>query len=185
MRQTVDLPPSLYADPEIGLLLSLLTQTTQEWREQLGNVPREVVNWQTGADGQSIGGLLLHIADVEGFWLHEAISGQVRPPEVVAALLSEETDQANARWPMPPDQPLDWYYARLEEVRAQTLAWVQVLHNADQMLVHPAREGKTYTARWLLGHVVTHEAYHGGQAVLLSLLHARTAASPSSPSFHS
>ncbi len=173
MIQTVDLPPFVSADLEIGLLLSLLTQTTQEWREMLGDVPREVVNWQVGADGQSIGGLLLHIADVEGYWLHEGISGQVRPPEVVAALLSEETDQYNVQWPAPPDQPLEWYYAQLDHVRAQTLAWVGNLHSADQVLVHPARENKTYTARWLLGHVVTHDAYHGGQAVLLSLLHAR------------
>ncbi len=143
----------------------------------LGNVPREIVTWQVGADGQSIGGLLLHIADVEGYWLHEAISGQVRPPEVVAALLSEETDQANVHWPTPPDQPLEWYYAQLDSVRAQTLAWVQALQSAHQVLTHPAREGKTYTVRWLLGHVVAHEAYHGGQAVLLSLLPAQAAAS--------
>jgi uncharacterized damage-inducible protein DinB len=28
-----------------------------------------------------------------------------------------------------------------------------------------------FTARWVLGHVVQHDSYHGGQAVLLSLLY--------------
>jgi len=172
MIQHKDLPSPSSTAPEIGLLLSLLTETTQEWREELGDVPREVVTRQLRPGGQSIGGLLLHIADVEGYWLHEAIGGQVRPPEVVAALLSEETDQYNVQWPAPPDHPLEWYYARLDDVRAQTLAWVQTLTSASQMLAHPTRAERTYTARWLLGHVLTHEAYHGGQVVLLSLLPA-------------
>ncbi len=107
---------------------------------------------------------------MEGYWLHEAIGGQVRPPEVVAALLSDETDQANVHWPTPPAEMLEWYFARLDEVRAQTLTWAQALHSADQVLTHPTRPDKAYTVRWLLGHVIAHEAYHGGQAVLLSLM---------------
>ncbi len=174
MTQIIDLAPSSCADPELSVLLSLLALTTDKWREELGDVPRHIVTRQTGAGGQSIGGLLLHIADVEGYWLHEAISGQVRPPEVTRALLSDETDQYNAHWPTPPDQPLKWYYARLDEVRAQTTAWVQTLTSAGQVLAHPTRAERTYTAQWLLGHVLTHEAYHGGQAVLLSLLYTRT-----------
>ncbi len=87
-------------------------------------------------------------------------------------LLSDETDQYNVSWPTPPDQPLAWYFACLDEVRAQTVAFVQTLLRADQPLVHPTRDSQVYTARWLLGHVATHEAYHGGQAVLLSLMPA-------------
>lgn len=176
MTQQIGLPSASHPDPEIAVLLSLLANTTNEWREMLGAVPPDLVVRQLQADGHSIGAVLLHIADVEGFWLHEGFSGQVRPPEVVDALLSKETDQANARWPIPPDQPLEWYYARLEEVRAQTLDLARTLRSADQVLMHPARPGKTYTARWLLGHVVAHEAYHGGQAVLLSLMPARLTA---------
>lgn len=172
MTKLIDLPPSLHADPEIALLLSLLTQTTEEWREMLGNVPLALLVRQLHANAHSIGAVLLHIADVEGYWLHEAIEGQVRPPEVTAALLSNETDQYQGVWPAPPPEPLKWYFAQLDAVRQLTLTLAQTLHSADQILIHPARPDKTYTARWFLGHVITHEAYHGGQAVLLSLMPA-------------
>ena len=55
-------------------------------------------------------------------------------------------------------------------MRRLTLHLAQTLRSADQILTHPARPDITYTARYLLGHVITHEAYHGGQAVLLSLM---------------
>ena len=93
MNTPVDLPSIPHADPEIRVLLSLLTQTTQEWREELGAVPPDLLVRQFQANAHSIGAVLLHIADVEGFWLHEALSGQVRSPEVAAALLGDETDQ--------------------------------------------------------------------------------------------
>lgn len=176
MTQQIDLPFASHPDPEIAVLLSLLANTTNEWREMLAVVPPDLVVRQLHADGHSIGAVLLHIADVEGFWLHEGFSGQVRPPEVVDALLSKETDQAHVHWPTPPAETVEWYYARLDAVRARTLDLARTLRSADQVLMHPARLGKTYTARWLLGHVVTHEAYHGGQAVLLSLMPARLTA---------
>lgn len=172
MTQPLDLPSDLHADPEIGLLLSLLSFTTRKWREELGDVPPALVTRQLMPGGQSIGALLLHIADVEGYWLHEAIGGRERPPEIRSALLSDETDQYAVSWPTPPSQPLEWYLARLDDVRTQTVTWVQTLDRANQVLVHPTRESGPYTARWLLGHVITHEAYHGGQAVLLSLMPA-------------
>lgn len=172
----LDLLPSLHDDTELSLLMAVLTETTREWREELETVPPEAMVRQVSAQGQSIGALLLHIADVEGFWLHEGFSGQPRPSEVTAALLSDATDQYGGVWPVPPQQPLAWYYQQLDTVRAQTVAWVQTLHSAGQEFAHPAIAGKTFTARYLLSHVLTHEAYHGGQAVLLSLLFPPAAA---------
>ncbi len=178
MPPLVDLSSIPHSDPEIGLLLALLSNTTREWREYLGAVPPGLIVRQLHPNAHSIGALLLHIADVEGYWLHEAIEGQARPPEAVAALLSDETDQYNGLWPAPPAEPLEWYYALLDDVRAQTMLLAQTLLHADQVLTHPTRPDKTYTARWLLGHVIAHEAYHGGQAVLLSLMPAPPSAPP-------
>ena len=72
--------------------------------------------------------------------------------------------------PVPPAQPLSWFLAQHDEIRARTHQIVSTWNDPAQ--VRP-REDTEFTRRWLLHHVLTHEAYHGGQAVLLSILHGQ------------
>jgi hypothetical protein len=67
-------------------------------------------------------------------------------------------------WPKPPEQTFEWYMDLLTQQRVQTLEWLQTLADPDKVI-----QGKTksFTIRWILGHLVQHDAYHGGQAVLL------------------
>ena len=168
-RNRVDIVPDTQAaEMGVGLLLAVLDNTTREWREdELGDVPDETVVWQPFPHGHSIGALILHIADVEAGWLHEVGAGQVRSEAEKAALLSRETDQYKVRWPDATRQPLSWYFARHDEVRARTRELILPL--TDLKRATPHREAD-FTLRWLLGHVIAHEAYHGGQVVLLSLM---------------
>lgn len=167
-RNRIDIVPDPQAaDARVGLLLAVLDNTTNEWRSELGDdVSLDQIVWQPFPGGHSIGALLLHIADVEAFWLHEVGAGRARTEEQKAALLSRETDQYAVRWPAPPREPLAWYFARLDEVRARTR---ELLPLADSERAMPYRDAE-FTLRWLLSHVISHEAYHGGQAVFLSLL---------------
>ena len=68
----------------------------------------------------SIGALILHMADVEAYWLHEVGAGQVRSEEELSRLLSQETQQYQIQWPVPPAQPLSWYYAQHNAIRRRT-----------------------------------------------------------------
>ena len=176
MKQTlVDAAPIDGLDPQIGLLLSMLDDGTHEWREELGDVSEEALVWQPFPGGHSIGALMLHIADTEASWIHEVAAGQPRSPEELARLLSAETRQYRIEWPVPPRQPLAWYVAQMDETRARTMALVAALN--DPLHVSPKTRSRTgqgdFTLRWILHHVLTHEAYHGGQAVLLSIMHFR------------
>ncbi len=103
---------------------------------------------------------------MEAFWLHEVAAGRARTDEERRALLSHETDPDAVRWPDAPRQPLSWYFARHDEVRARTRELLLPLADLERATPHRDAE---FTLRWLLGHVIAHEAYHGGQAVLLSL----------------
>ena len=167
-----DVMPVTGLEVQTGLLLAMLDDGTQKWLENLGDVTNEMLLWQPFPNGHSIGTLILHIADVEAYWLHEIGGGLTRSPEELAVLLSNETQQYEFLWPAPPAQPLSWFLARHEEIRARTRQIVQDWDASTQ--VRPAPDFET-TRRWLMHHVLTHEAYHGGQAVLLSVLHERTA----------
>lgn len=167
----VDVTPLPGADPQVGLLLSMLDVATQEWREELGAVSPEEIVRQPFPGGHSIGALILHIADVEAFWLHEVATGLCRTPEQRALWLTDETDQDAVSWPTPPLEPLSWYYEVHDDVRRRTRALLSEIHDLEHKGAHKDWE---FTLRWLLQHVITHEAYHGGQAVYLALQHKKT-----------
>jgi uncharacterized damage-inducible protein DinB len=158
-------------ESHLGLLLAVLDDVTSEWREELGEVSKEAIIWQPFPGGHSIGSLILHIADVEAYWIAQVGAGQTRSPEERALLLSEETDQYGVAWPTPPAQPLSWFTARHDDVRARTR---QVLQSLNDPMHIGSRRDEEFTLRWLMNHVISHEAYHGGQAVLLSLMQARS-----------
>ena len=104
----IDMRPEEGLHPEIALLLTMLREGTREWRSELSAVPREKVLWQPFPHGHSIGAVILHIADVEAYWVGEVAQGRPRSGDQKRELLSEETCQYSVRWPEPPDRPLSW-----------------------------------------------------------------------------
>ncbi|MFQ5796359.1 MAG: DinB family protein [Candidatus Bipolaricaulia bacterium] len=169
MKRDVRPVPGL--DPQVGLLLAMLDDGTKEWREELGEleVPDEAVVWQPFPQGHSIGAVILHIAEAEAFWLQEVADGRSHLLEELEALLSEEIDQYAVHWPTPPKRPLTWFYEQHDRIREEIRHTIRRLADPE----HLGRRGKReYTLRWMLHHVITHEAYHGGQAVLLALQYA-------------
>ncbi len=168
--EIVDVKPVEGMDIQTGLLLAMLDDATNYWRKELGDVSEDALCWQPISDGHSIGAVLLHIADVESHWLYAVSTGQPRSEEEVSRLLSRETRQYAVQWPAPPRQPLSCYYAQHDEIRERTRRTIRELNNPEHIGI---RREQGFTLRWLLHHVITHEAYHSGQAVLLSLLYAK------------
>jgi len=79
----------------------------------------------------------------------------------------DEIDVDEWRWPEPPRQPISWYFELQNRIRARTLERIKEWpspESSKELGGHPR------TMRWVLGHVIQHEAYHGGQAVLLNRL---------------
>ncbi len=170
-----DVAPAAGLDPQLGLLLAMLDDGTNEWREELcedGEITPEAIIWQPFKEGHSIGAIILHIADVEAFWIEEVAAQRPRDEEEFKRLLSEETQQMSVKWPVPPQKPLSWYWEQHDAIRKRTHKTVREL--ADPLITRfrPNRNSY-YTLRWILHHVITHEAYHGGQAVLCALQYSR------------
>ena len=168
--QRLDVAVPDTADPSVGLLLGLLDATSAKWRGELAGLDDEALWWQPFPGGHSIGMILLHCADAEGFWLHQVAGGLERNPDELKTLLSEETDQFGVLWPDCPQRPLGWFLNQQAAVRKRTHEIVGDLLPLDMVGMNHGRE---FTLRWILHHVIAHEAYHYGQAVLLSLLYDR------------
>lgn len=173
-HRLVDLKPDENLDLQLGLLLAMLDDGTAEWREELEEMEgfsQDAITWQPFPNGHSIGSVILHIADVEASWIHAVAAGQTRSEEELRRLLSAETQQDIAKWPAPPNEPLAWYWEQCDEVRKRTHQLVREMGDPKHIGSRSARK-TDFTLRWMLHHVITHEAYHGGQAVLLALQHA-------------
>lgn len=168
----VDVAPVANLDTQVGLLLAMLDDNTQEWREELEgiDVTEDMLVWQAFEGGHSLGGIILHIADVEAAWIHAGAAGLDRPPEELKRLLSEETQQLKVDWPTPPRKPLNWYFEQHDAIREKTRKILADLNDPEKVA---GRNNYQFTLRWILHHVLTHEAYHGGQAVLLALQYLR------------
>lgn len=180
MPDTFDFAPSVdFAHPELRLLMAQLDQATREWLDMIdGEVTPEELAWQPFPGGHSVAGLMAHIAGVEHYWLHFVAADQPfenLEPQIVGASIN----QMGVEWPTPPpDRPLTDYTRWLRETRERSYALIAPLDDPDrQITVTRRRDGSVhvYTLRWILTHTILHEAYHGGQAVLL-LLQQRKAA---------
>ncbi len=159
---------------EIGLLLGLLEAGTQNMRSALGEVEEEALIWQPYPNGHSIGAILIHVAACEAGWLHLVAAGQETPMDLEEQMMGGPSiAQYEGLWPAPPRRPLSWYYAQHDEIRARSLTLLRALLDPDEVRTVVWSPTRSCTVRWILHHVIEHEAYHLGQAVLLSLMKER------------
>jgi uncharacterized damage-inducible protein DinB len=153
------------------LLGAVLQDGTKEWRDEIeSDLDEEFMVWQPYPRMHSIGAVMLHIMSVEVSWFERFVLGLPRDPEERKLLMTDEIDVDDWRWPTPPRKPLSWYFELHDGIRARTLEGLKNWPEAD--LAIDRGDGQARTPRWVLGHVIQHEAYHGGQAVLLSRLKA-------------
>jgi uncharacterized damage-inducible protein DinB len=156
-------PLPCYPEP-YATFLATLQDGTREWRDELGDPDPRLIVWQPYPKSHSIGGVLLHIAEVEAYWFEEFCLGRTISPEESLTYMSSEIDQYGGSWPTPPEEPIAYYYDLLDKVRARTL---ESFKNFPAPEFVKEREWESTTMRWVVGHVIQHESYHAGQAVLL------------------
>ncbi|MCW5937499.1 MAG: DinB family protein [Fimbriimonadaceae bacterium] len=155
-----------YREP-YGLLCAILQDATNDWRKMElwhEDLPAEAMTWRIAPGMHSMGAVILHMASVEIYWLEEFVLRRQADPEEVRLLLRAETDVDNNQWPDAPSQPLRWYYELHDRLRARTLESVKEWPGPEERI--PMHDF-TITPRWVLGHVIQHESYHGGQILML------------------
>lgn len=165
---TYDVEPLPGYQEPLGLLCAILQDGTNEWRWEIDeDLPEEAIVWQPYPGAHSIGAIILHIIDAEIGWFEEFALGQPMNPEERKLLMLDETDVDSWKWPTPPKERLSWYFELHDRIRKRTLESIKRWPSADTIKMH-GEHGRTL--RWVFGHIIQHEAYHGGQAVLLSRL---------------
>jgi uncharacterized damage-inducible protein DinB len=65
---------------------------------------------------------------------------------------------------VPHRQPITWYFELQDRIRSRILESIKNLPAAETL---KQGHNDAISMRWVFGHVIQHESYHGGQAVLL------------------
>lgn len=150
-------------------LIQMLQENTRLWRIELGACSTRAVEWQPFRHGHNIGALMLHMADVEGFWMEEIVASRTRDVQELELLRSTDTDPMMGRWPEAHEGwPLDRYYEEQDRIRARTLATLRELPSPDEQF---EAHGDALTVRSIVTRLIAHEAYHAGQAMLHKIHH--------------
>lgn len=161
-RFDLEVPADL--DPALALLVGAWKDGAREWLDELGDLPAEAIVQRHGANGVSIGALLLHMIDCDEGWIRELVLGQPQDPASVAGAFCAELSVDDRKFPDPPAWTLAEYVALLKSTREQLVAQLVGLSAEEE---RTSQSGNVFTLRWVLAHLVQHDSYHGGQIVLI------------------
>jgi len=149
----------------------------EEVRGQLSaavkTIPDDLIGKPAFLGAHSIGGLVLHIGEAEWFWMQMVVSGHK---------LTDE-DREAACWDILDDlervarsgYTAEFCLSEIEKIRNQTRDVLFSYNDKDlERIITFERKGQTteYNLRYILHHLIDHEAQHKGQIFMLKRLMA-------------
>lgn len=157
----------------IGYYLSGMEEVRSQVVAAVKTIPDELIGKPPFLGAHSIGGLVLHIAEAEWFWMQMVVAGHQ---------LTEE-DKAAPCWDILDDVErvarsgftTDFCLQEAEKVRNQTRDVLFAYNDKDlERTIMYERHGKPteHNLRWILHHLIDHEAQHKGQILMLKRLMA-------------
>ena len=112
--ETYDLHPSPDLHPELAVLVAALLDSTKEWQENLERPAQEAMIWQPYPNGPRHRRRHPHLASCETYWLDEFINSKPADLTDPAVSYDRSMDQYIPYWPVPPNEPYEWYLNQLK-----------------------------------------------------------------------
>jgi uncharacterized damage-inducible protein DinB len=172
MRKRVLLPhPGLSTG--IGYYLSGMEEVRSQLVAAVKDIPDEMIGKPAFLGAHSIGGLLLHIGEAEWFWMQMVVSGHQLTDEDKKApcwdILDDVEAVARNRY------TAAFCLQEIGKIRNQTRDVLFTYNDKDlERIIHFERNDKPteHNLRWILHHLIDHEAQHKGQILMLKRLMA-------------
>ncbi len=157
----------------IGYYLSGMEEVRDQLRQAVSGIDNEHLGRPAFLGAHSIGALVLHIGEAEWWWMTCNVSGHQ---------LTDE-DRAAPYWDVLEDPDgfikkgfsAEFCFQELDKIRNQTRDVLFTFDDSDlEKEFHFERNGKNYeySLRWILHHLIDHEAQHKGQILMLKRLMA-------------
>jgi uncharacterized damage-inducible protein DinB len=157
----------------IGYYLSGMEEVRSQLVAAVKSVPDDLIGKPAFLGAHSIGALVLHIGEAEWFWMQMVVGGHE---------LTEEDKQAPC-WDILDDvegvarkgYTTEFCLNEADKIRNQTRDLLFGYNDRDlERIITFERNGKEteHNLRWILHHLIDHEAQHKGQILMLKRLMA-------------
>jgi uncharacterized damage-inducible protein DinB len=146
---------------ELGIWVASLDDVRRRTLEAVADLTPEQLSWKPPSGGNSIGQLLRHIAIVELDWVLTDLSRGEPMPKDAPPIVQLDGAMAD-----PGPQPLEIFVAALAYARKETKARLgRYGRDEIETIREYAGDGarKVFNVRWILLHLIDHEAQHTGQ----------------------
>ena len=155
----------------IGFYLSGLNDVREQLREALVGMSDEQIGRRAVPGAHPIGALVLHIGEAEWWWIQCVVAGRKM----------NDDDRRVSHWDVLDDPDgfaskgysAEYCLDAIDGIRERTRKDLALLTDNDlDRLVSFERRGKTteVSLRWVLHHLMDHEAQHKGQILMLKRL---------------
>lgn len=172
--------PTGWPSREAGSFVKQLDFLSARRHSDLNGITAAELAWQPQAGANTIGMLLAHIAISEVFWL--LLANNAWTPAGLKAILGIGVDDDGIPRPTGARAPrnlagrsLTWYRGLQQRARAFTTKTLRAMPPSGmQRVIEVKRANGTVVkvnSRWVLFHVIEHEAGHSGQILLLRHLY--------------
>jgi uncharacterized damage-inducible protein DinB len=157
--------------PGIGFYLAGMEEVRGQLMDAVIGMSSDDIGRAAVAGAHSIGALILHIGESEWWWMQCIVSGHKLTAEDRSALFwdilkSPESFEGKG-------YSAKFCLDEAAKIRRQTRDILATFTDQDlERVFNSERRGKTYehTLRWILHHLIDHEAQHKGQIFMLKRL---------------
>jgi uncharacterized damage-inducible protein DinB len=155
----------------IGYYMSGMEEVRGQVIDAVKDIPNDIIGKPAFLGAHSIGGLVLHIGEAEWFWVKMVVSGHKLTDEDRSAAywdILDEVDRVSTR-----HYTTEFCLQEIEKIRNQTRDLLFTFNDSDlERIISFERRGKTteHSLRWILHHLIDHEAQHKGQILMLKRL---------------
>ena len=157
----------------IGYYLSGMEEVRTQLTDAVKSIPDNLIGKPAFLGSHSIGGLVLHIGEAEWFWMQMVVGGHELTDEDKKAPCWDVLDDVEtvAR----NNYTTEFCLREAEKIRNQTRDLLFTYNDKDlERIIHYERPGKPseHNLRWILHHLIDHEAQHKGQILMLKRMMA-------------
>ncbi len=157
--------------PEIGFYLGGMEEVREQLREAVEAMSDDHIGRPAIPGAHSIGALVLHIGEAEWYWMQGVVSGQKVTDQIRSAAFWDVLK--DPRRLSEKGYPAEFCLNEIKKLREQTHETLAAFKDADlERIFSIERRGEIHerSLRWILHHLIDHEAQHKGQILMLKRL---------------
>ena len=167
--ETIPLQPVPNFSPEIRLFLAGLDKIRFAWCDAVKDLSNSELAHKILPDVQPIGTIIIHIAEVEYFWIQQIVGGKDFTAEIQNLLQHNLWFKDFAAH----DLNVEYCLQVIEKIHHLTRETLTRLTDDDleKTFVRVWENGEThYSLRWILVHLLEYDAEHKGQILMIKRL---------------